>query len=469
MLRNLVAHFLFLAQVFQAVFLGLDACVFFGHTLSCAVARTLLHAVDLTEVADLLFELVDLFVQRGGEGAVVADFLALFERGGEVLLNVCNLRCGRGGAAHAQHGVPRFFGGAFHGAPGALDVAHAGQHLGAAALQGAVVGVLRQGGSFGLLAKVHGGLNLFVSAGRQVVHRLVELGRCAHGVFAQVGKVFGDVFGGGAEGFFGHDGRLGKVLQAGPAHLSGGCKLGQHFGGFAGGGAKALIHGRGHGGELVGAGTGGVAGGDQGGAESVGLFAALVVGHGHSTGGGGSHGEGVDQAGHVTAQGLGGVACAAKHVFELTALLQKHGQRGLPACQAGGNVGELRGHATQGGGGLFGADARLGLLGLDGFELVDVGLQRGDVYAALLGQGLEVLGGAALTRLQRGCGALHAGDHAFGGVVQLLGGRGCAVGNAVDGFARLVAVFGHAVAHAAASLFHALKRLLGRGRVGADF
>ena len=341
------------------------------------------------------------------------------------------------------------------------------QHLCAAALQGAVVGVLRQGCGLGVLPQVLRGLDLLVSALGQVIHALVELDRRAQRVFGQVGKVFGDVFGCDAEGLFGLNSGGSKVFEAGAAHAARCGQGGQGCCGLAHVFAKARPNRFGQRRQLPHAGTCGIARQQQRLSEFVSLFTALRISQGQHPTGSSGHREGVDEPHHIAAQRLGGVAHATKHVFQLTALLQQHGHGGLAALQAGDDVGELSGHTAHGGGGLLGAHAHVALSDFDGAKLIQVGLEHVSVDAALAGQGLEIFGRAFFSRLHGGGGALHAGNDAVGGAVELLGPGVGTIANAAHSLACRLCGLAHRIGHAFASALHSLEAFFGRTGVNA--
>ena len=342
------------------------------------------------------------------------------------------------------------------------------QYFGAAAFQCGVVGVLRQGCGLAVLPQVLRGFDLGIGADRQVVHALVELDGCGQRVFGQVCEVLGDLFASQAKGFFGLDGGGGKFLQAGPPYPA---RRGQHAecsGGLAHVFAKARTNGLGQGRQLAHAGPSGIARQHQRLAKLVGLFAALGISQGQHATRSRGHRERVDQAGHITAQRTGGIAHAPKHVFQLAALLQQDRERRLPALQAGDDVGELRGHAAHGSGGLLGAHAHFALRQLDSAQAVQVGLEHIGIHAALVGQLFKVFGCALLACLHGRSGALHAGNDAAGGLVQFLSARVCALANAVNALRRLGAKLAHRIGHALAGTLYPLEAFFGRSGVDAD-
>ena len=85
------------------------------------------------------------------------------------------------------------------------------------------------------------------------------------------------------------------------------------------------------------------------------------------------------------AQRTGGIADASKHIFELSTLLQEHGERGLTSLQTGKDIGKLRGYAAHGGGCLFCANARLALSCI---KLAD----GGNLLLERLGRGVDATG-----------------------------------------------------------------------------
>ncbi len=171
-----------------------------------------------------------------------------------------------------------------------------------------------------------------------------------------------------------------------------------------------------------------------------------------------SKGEGVDEPGDVPAQCAGSGANAAKHVLELAALLQQDSHRLLARLEAYKNIRHLRRDVAQGHGSLSGRHAEP----IHGFgsgpllfsrcvKLGQVGLQRINTDAALLGDGFVVRRGSTGAGFGGCCRALNGVDDAFGSA---LNGGGGAICTAAKAFFDLLTSTSGLVAEA-------LKRLLG--------
>ena len=414
----------------------LDAGLVGAGALGGGFGATLFKAHQLLKVRLLFFELGDGIVPRHGKWTILVLALSRCDLRGDVGQTLVQ----RVLAPDAEHLVPGVLGNAAKAAPGALDHAKIALQRGHIGGHGVGKGLLRQGGGFAFLAVILERANLLIDGRGEVTELLVELERCFDRRLAQILELLDGVFDRRANGAIQADGDLGKLLQVVGRHPPTGGQRGQGLGGLALRAADGS-HGARHVGELADAGAGGVAREDDGLGKGVGFFGALVIGQRHGADRGGQNGVGVDQPGDVAAQRLGGRPDAAKHVFELATLLEQHRHGRLAALQTGDDVGELRRHAAQGGCGLGGGYAHLveagaaagqggaggALLGLNGGQLVEVGLERLATDAALGGQRLKILRAAAAAGFHGGRGALNAADQALGGNVHPLGG-GIAIG-----------------------------------------
>ena len=330
---------------------------------------------------------------KGCAAAVAAEAVI-----GKLVFTRCNLfahfgqliharRC----APHVQDGIPCALCCVLYCEPAPLHRAKVALHLASASRQSICKGALRNVRGFGSLALLLQALDLLVRAVREKVHPIVELQHGGQRLVAQGCKLLGGLvhrLPGGA--FVLHCG-LGGFLQGLRADLAGGRQCRQRLCGFA-----LRAH---YGADFLGVclelcciGASRVAGCDQGLVVGVGLLATLVVCNGENTRSGGGNGEWIHQPDDIPTQRTRRIACPTKHILELTALLQENRQRRLAALQAGHDVGELRGHATQRCGGLGCADAHLvkrarcralGLLrlGLQLAQLLQGGLKLGRVQA----------------------------------------------------------------------------------------
>lgn len=328
--------------------------------------------------------------------------------------------------------------------PRAFDVAELLDDLRRAAFDGGVVGFLSDLGSLGASALLFQRLDLLVQALGEEAGGLVELERGLQRVLAQLGE--------GLRGF-GHcraadllqvDGGQGEALDAFGADTPAPGELGQGFGGLALGGAEQ-IQALGHAAELADREAGLIAREHQRLVELLGLLGAGEEARAQGQCGAGRDGDGVDEAEHVAAQGFGCRARTAEGVLELAALLQKHRERRLAGGQAGGDVGELRRDLAQCRSGCLGRHAHVaqaggggGLRGLGLLEAVQVWLEGVAADAALLGDGLEVSGAAAASRLGGSGGALDAGDDGLCSPVELLRGVLDGLGEPIHALAGLL-------------------------------
>ena len=140
---------------------------------------------------------------------------------------------------------------------------------------------------------------------------------------------------------------LGQLLNRRGADVAGGSHGRQCFSSGAASDAADVAHGGGHAVEFVGGDAGNIAGQNKVLLELVHFRRASVSGITDAADCSHRQIQRGQQPDNVAAKGFCRSTGTAEHIFELPALLQEHGQRGLAAGNGRGDVSELRRDAAQ--------------------------------------------------------------------------------------------------------------------------
>ena len=176
---------------------------------------------------------------------------------------------------------------------------------------------------------------------------LAQFYRCVYRAFSQLLELLSRFRNCRPAGLFEFKRGLSQLLDGCRSDVAGGGHSRQRFSSSAASDAADVAHGGCHGVEFVGGDAADVAGQNKILFELVHFRRAGVSGITDAADGSYRQIQRRQQPYNVAAKGFGRSAGTAEHVFELAALLQEYGQRGLAASNAGGDVSELRRDAAQ--------------------------------------------------------------------------------------------------------------------------